>query len=69
MVREGKHKPGSRLEVFEHGRWVPCIILKVASYSGRSGPGYYAAYDPANPHCSEFWCHDRVLRARTQAGA
>lgn len=63
------HKPGDRLEVFEYGAWKPCVILSVASYVGKSGPGYYAAYEPPSDRCSSFWTNDRVLRERTPHGA
>lgn len=59
------HKPGDRLEVFERGEWVPCVILRVASYVGKSGPGYYASYDPPSDRCASFWCSDRALRGRS----
>ena len=61
---ERKHTPGQKLEVFEHGRWLPCAILGPATYVGKSGPGYYAAYDPPRPDCASFWCHDGILRYR-----
>lgn len=63
------HKPGSKLEVFENGRWVRCVLIRVADYVGKSGPGYYAAYDPPRASCSSFWCNDRVLRVRATAEA
>lgn len=59
-----KHRPGDKLEVFERGSWVPCVILSIAGYAGKSGPGYYASYDPRRDSCSSFWCNDRVLRFR-----
>lgn len=59
-----QHKPNDKLEVFDRGQWVPCTILSIASYIGRSGPGYYASYDPPRADCAEFWCNDRCLRHR-----
>lgn len=66
MNRLLEHKPGNKLECFERGNWVPCVLIKVATYVGRSGPGYYAAYDPPNPNCASFWINDRMLRARVE---
>lgn len=59
-----KHAPGDKLECFDAGRWVPCVILSIATYVGKSGPGYYASYDPASDRCSSFWTNDRMLRER-----
>lgn len=59
------HKPGDKLEVRAGSQWIPCIILSIATYVGKSGPGYYAGYDPASQSCASFWCNDRVLRRRT----
>jgi hypothetical protein len=64
MTSQLQHKPNDHLECFQNGRWVPCIILKVASYVGKSGPGYYAAYDPPSESCDSFWVNDRMLRQR-----
>ena len=58
-----QYKPGDKLLKFERGNWVPCIIIKIASYVGKSGPGYYAAYDPPRESCSEFWTCDRFLKS------
>jgi hypothetical protein len=58
------HAIGDRLDVFEHGSWRPCVLIKLAEYVGKSGPGYYAAYDPPSPNCSSFWVNDRILRER-----
>ena len=44
---------------------VAAIILRLASYAGRSGQGYDAAYDPPRSTCSMFWTHDNYLEART----
>lgn len=61
------HKPGDRLEVFDsNGRWVPCVLTSLAGYAGKSGPGYYASYDPGNPQCTTFWTNDRMLRPRAE---
>jgi hypothetical protein len=59
-----KHAPGERLEVFENGHWHPCVITSIADYVGKSGAGYYAAYDTPRERCSSFWCYDRILRER-----
>lgn len=59
-----QYKPGNKLEVFENGNWKPCVLIKIATYVGRGGPGYDAAYDPPNERCASFWCNDPVLRQR-----
>lgn len=59
-----QYKVGDKLEHYENGRWVPCVIIQIAQYVGKSGPGYYAAYDPPRISCSSFWTHDRALRLR-----
>jgi hypothetical protein len=62
-----KYKPGDKLECFDMGQWFPCVILSVASYAGKSGPGYYASYDPVSDRCRSFWTNDRMLRERESA--
>lgn len=66
-VEKLKYSPGALLDVFENGRWVHCVILRIAEYVGKSGPGYYAAHDPPSPSCASFWCNDRMLRSRANA--
>lgn len=67
MQKVLQHKPGDRLEVFERGQYVPCVILSIAGYAGKSGSGYYAAYDPPRPECASFWVGDQHLRDRANA--
>jgi hypothetical protein len=62
------YRVGDKLECFDAGLWLPCIIQQIAPYVGKSGPGYYATYDPRDPSCGTFWVNDRMLRARTAAG-
>jgi len=60
------YNPGDILETFVRGEWHPCIVLKIAKYVGRSGPGYYAAPFPYDPS-REFWTCDRFLRVPSNA--
>ena len=58
-------KPGDKVFVSETpSRKVAAIIMREASYVGKSGPGYYASYDPPVAQCSSFWVHDRILELR-----
>lgn len=63
------HKPGDKLQAFDRGRWIDVVVIKFASYEGKSGPGYYVSYDPALSSCSTFWTCDQYLKPRNNPQA
>jgi hypothetical protein len=68
MTKILKYTPGDKLECFDvNGRWVHCVIVSIATYVGKSGPGYYARYDPTRDGCRSFWTNDRMIRERETA--